>query len=71
MTLWTALLLVKMGFRHAFLPLQIRRSILELVDQILFDLFSDKKVIDVLERLVELHRFRSPGSRPDSSQPED
>jgi len=52
--LWDALLLVRMGFRHSFLPLPHRRAMLEAVDQILFDLFSDIKTNAILRELADL-----------------
>jgi adenosine deaminase len=54
LSLWDALLLVRMGFRHSFLPLPHRRAMLEAVDQILFDLFSDIKTNAILRELADL-----------------
>jgi adenosine deaminase len=60
LSLWDALRLVKTGFRHAFLSLPIRKAMIEVVDQILFDLFSDPRVQADLRELVEV---KATGSR--------
>jgi adenosine deaminase len=48
LSLWEMLRILRMGFVHSFLSLPERRSILELADQILFDLFSDPGVVEDL-----------------------
>ena len=61
LSLWGALRLVKTGFVHAFLPLPVRRAMLEVVDQILFDLFSDPAAQAHLRELVELQATEPRG----------
>ena len=41
-----------MGFVHSFLSLPERRAILELADQIIFDLFSDPVITEGLEQMA-------------------
>ena len=48
LSLWELLRILRMGFVHSFLSLPERRSMLELADQILFDLFSDPGVVEDL-----------------------
>lgn len=48
LSLWELLRILRMGFVHSFLSLPERRSMLELADQILFDLFSDSGVVEDL-----------------------
>lgn len=54
LTLWDALGLIRAGFTNSFLSLPERKSILELVDQILSILLSDKKVTTTLRCLYSL-----------------
>lgn len=55
LSLWELLRILRMGFVHSFLSLPERRSMLELADQILFDLFSDPGVVESL-RCMAAHR---------------
>jgi adenosine deaminase len=48
LSLWELLRILRMGFVHSFLSLPERRSMLELADQILFDLFSDPGIVEDL-----------------------
>jgi adenosine deaminase len=52
LSLWEALRIIRMGFVHSFMSLPERRAMLELVDQIIFDLFSSQAVVDTLRSLV-------------------
>lgn len=52
LSLWDALRIIRMGFVCSFLNLQERKNLLELVGQYLHDLFSDRRVVSNLERLV-------------------
>jgi adenosine deaminase len=52
--LWEALRIMRMGFVASFLNLPERRAMLELVDQILFDLFSKEEVVTELRRFGPL-----------------
>ncbi len=54
LTLLDALRLVKAGLRHAFLPLPERRALIELVEQIVVDLFADPEVVAMLSDLAEM-----------------
>ena len=56
MSLWDALRLMKMGFRHAFLSLPERSAFLEAVDQIVFDLFSKAEVRALLEQILDIQK---------------
>ena len=53
LALWDALRLVRTGFRHAFVPAPERRAMLEVVDQIIFDLFSSENAVAILSDLLE------------------
>jgi len=59
LSLWDALILVKTGFRHAFLSLPVRKAMLEIVDQIVFDLFCDLSVQANLRELVKIQADNS------------
>jgi hypothetical protein len=48
LSLWELLRIIRMGFVHSFLSLPERRAMLELADQILFDLFSEPGVVESL-----------------------
>lgn len=60
-SLWDALRLIKMGFRHAFLALPERRALLEAVDQVIFDLFSNTEVQGLLREVLEAQRSEGKG----------
>jgi len=51
LTLWELLHILRMGFTQSFLTQPERRALLELVDQIVFDLFSRPDVINLLHIL--------------------
>ncbi|MCK4303284.1 MAG: hypothetical protein KAY24_03515 [Candidatus Eisenbacteria sp.] len=51
LTLWEALRLVRIGFRHAFMSLPVRAAFLEAVDEAVLDLFSDARVQEALREL--------------------
>jgi adenosine deaminase len=53
LTLWDALRLVRTGFAHAFVPSPEREAMLDVVDQILFDLFSSAETVAMLSDLLE------------------
>jgi len=55
LSLWELLRILRMGFVHSFLSLPERRSMLELADQILFDLFSDPGVVEDLRCMAICH----------------
>lgn len=72
--LWEALRIVRTGYLHCFLSLPERRALLELVDQFLFDLFSDPGVVGVLRRLhaaqvrgTSLSRQQAQGQHPQNA----
>jgi len=48
LSIWEALRIIKMGFRHAFIPLPQRKALLEIADQILYDLFSNSNIYSLL-----------------------
>jgi len=48
LSLWELLRIFRMGFVHSFMSLPERRAILELADQIIFDLFSQEETINLL-----------------------
>lgn len=52
LSLWDTLRIVRMGFVHSFMSLPERRAVLEIADQIVFDLFSSEAVVDVLRGLA-------------------
>lgn len=52
LSLWELLRIFRMGFVHSFLNLPERRAMLELADQIIFDLFSEPVVTEGLEQMV-------------------
>lgn len=51
LSLWELLRILRLGFAHAFLTLHERRALLELADQIVFDLFSDQEIVRLLHLL--------------------
>jgi adenosine deaminase len=61
-SLWDALLMIRMGFAHAFKGLAERRALIELVEQMIFDLLIDPDVEDLLRGEAEAARStqRSP-----------
>ena len=48
LSLWDALRMIRMGFAHAFKGLAERRALIELVEQMIFDLLIDQSVVDLL-----------------------
>ena len=52
LSLWELLRIIRMGFVHSFMSLPERRAIMELADQILFDLFSQEDVVALLRELA-------------------
>ena len=60
--LWDALCIMRMGFIHSFMSMPERRAMLELVDQILFDLFTREDVISLLRELPIVHRANGTAS---------
>ena len=53
LSFWELLRILRAGFVHSFLDLPDRRAILELADQILFDLFSNEDELDNLRYLAK------------------
>ena len=53
LSLWNALRMIRMGFAHAFKSLAERRAILELVEQMIFDLLIDRDVETLLRRIAQ------------------
>jgi adenosine deaminase len=53
LSLWEALRMIRMGYVSSFLNLHERRHMLAIVEQHLFDLFSDAVVVDLLRRLCD------------------
>jgi len=53
LSLWNALRMIRMGFAHAFKSLAERRAILELVEQMIFDLLIDRDVENLLRRIAQ------------------
>ncbi len=53
MTLWDVMRIMRMGYACSFLHLPERRAMLELVEQYLFDIFSDDKVVALLRDLAD------------------
>lgn len=56
MTLWDALRIMRMGYVCSFLHLPERKAMLELVEQFLFDFFSDENVVANLRELVDMQQ---------------
>lgn len=54
LSIWELLRIIRMGFAHAFLTLPERRALLELADQLLFDLFTDTDVLFDLRIMASL-----------------
>jgi adenosine deaminase/DNA-binding NarL/FixJ family response regulator len=52
LSLWEALRIIRMGFVHSFMSLPERRAMLELADQIIFDLFTRDDLVDMLRSLA-------------------
>ncbi len=52
LSLWDLLRILRTGFVQSFLSLPERRAMLELADQILFDLFSRDDVVTLLRELA-------------------
>jgi adenosine deaminase len=52
LSLWDALRIMRTGYVTSFLSLPERRALLEIVDQFLFDLFSNQSVIELLRDSV-------------------
>lgn len=52
LSLWETLRSIRMGFVHSFLSLPERKAILEIVDQIIFDLFTEEQTVDILRTLA-------------------
>jgi len=51
LSLWDLLRILRAGFVHAFLSLPERRALLELADQLVFDLFSRDEVLTLLRAI--------------------
>lgn len=51
LTLWELLRIFRMGFTNSFLTIPEKRAMLELVDQILFDLFTEPDVKNLLNSM--------------------
>ena len=54
LSLWELLRIVRTGFVHSFMNLPERRAMLELADQILFDLFSRDDAVALLRELARI-----------------
>jgi len=50
LSLWDALRMIRMGFAHAFKGLAERRALIELAEQMIFDLLIDPRVEDLLRK---------------------
>ncbi len=53
LSLWDALRMIRMGFVHAFMSMPERRALMELVDQLIFDLMTDPHVESCLRGLEQ------------------
>lgn len=60
LSIWELLRIVRMGFAHSFMTMPERRAILEIADQILYDLFSRKDVLAMLH-LIHCNQERAEG----------
>jgi len=61
LSLWDALRMIRMGFAHAFKGLAERRALLELVEQMIFDLLIDREVEELLRTQAESSRAGKEG----------
>ncbi len=52
LSLWEALRIIHMGFVHSFLSLPERKAILEIADQLIFDLFTEEETVRSLRELA-------------------
>ncbi len=52
LSLWDILRILRLGFTQSFLSFPERRAMLELADQILFDLFSSDDIVSLLRELA-------------------
>lgn len=50
LSIWDALRMIRMGFAHAFKGLAERRALIELVEQMIFDLLIDPSVVELLRK---------------------
>jgi adenosine deaminase len=59
LSLWEALRIIRMGFSHSFMTLPERRAMMELADQIVFDLFETDGIVDILRGLQDQRNVKN------------